>query len=203
MRKYFYIIISILGFIFLTVVVFFTSEFYASKWESERLQEVNLRDTSGKPWRIADLKNKFGIIYFGYTYCPDICPTALSDLITALTGMGHDQHLFQPIFVSIDPERDTQQIIKEYILHFDHKLLGLTGTPTQLKSFTFNIGSTYASQKKGANDQDYIVNHTVGYFMISSTGQKIRVPTESNPQDLRRMILRVKNRMSENIASER
>ena len=86
MRKYFYIIISILGFIILTLAVFVTSEFYASKWESERLLKVSLKDTSGKTWRISDLKNKLGIIYFGYTYCPDICPTALEDLINALAA---------------------------------------------------------------------------------------------------------------------
>jgi cytochrome oxidase Cu insertion factor (SCO1/SenC/PrrC family) len=202
MRKYFYIIISILGFIIVTLAVFVASEFYAGKWESERLLKVSLKDTSGKPWRISNLKNKLGIIYFGYTYCPDICPTALGDLINALAGMGHDQHLFQPIFISIDPGRDTQQVIKEYILHFDRNLLGLTGTPTQLKSFTFNIGSTYAIQKKDAGDQDYTVNHTIGYFMISSTGKKIRLPIRNNPQDLRKIILKVKNRMLENIFSE-
>ena len=202
MRKYFYIIISILGFIIVTLAVFVTSEFYAGKWESERLLKVSLKDTSGKPWTISNLKNKLGIIYFGYTYCPDICPTALGDLVNALAGMGHDQHLFQPIFISIDPGRDTQQVIKEYILHFDHNLLGLTGTPTQLKSFTFNIGSTYAIHKKDAGDQDYTVNHTIGYFMISSTGQKIRLPIRNNPQDLRKVILKVKNRMLENISSE-
>ena len=110
--------------------------------------------------------------------------------------------IFQPIFISSDPVRDTQQVIKEYILHFDRNLLGLTGTPTQLKSFTFNIGSTYAIQKKDADDQDYTVNHTIGYFMISSTGQKIRLPIRNNPQDLRKIILSVKNRMLENISSE-
>ena len=203
MYKNFYIIISIIGFIALTVAVFFTSEFYAGKWESERLLKEELRDTTGKSWDLSKLKEKFGIIYFGYTYCPDICPTALNDLSIALKGMGSDQNLYQPIFISIDPERDTPQIIKEYILNFDQNLLGLTGTSTQLKSFTFNLGSTYALQKKSVNDEDYTVDHTIGYFMVTSTGQKLSVPIRSNTKDLRNVITKVKNRMLANSANER
>jgi protein SCO1/2 len=202
MYKNFYIIISIIGFIALTVAVFFTSEFYASKWQSERLLKVELRDTAGRSWNLSKLKEKFGIIYFGYTYCPDICPTALNDLSIALKGMGSDQNLYQPIFISIDPERDTPQIIKEYILNFDQNLLGLTGTSAQLKSFTFNLGSTYTLQKKNVNDEDYTVDHTIGYFMVTSTGQKLSVPIRSNTKDLRNVITKVKNRILANSASE-
>jgi cytochrome oxidase Cu insertion factor (SCO1/SenC/PrrC family) len=202
MHKIFYIIISIIGFILLTIAVFFTSEFYASKWQSERLLKQELRDTTGKSWDLSKLKKKFGIIYFGYTHCPDICPTALNDLSIALKGMGSDRDLYQPIFISIDPERDTPQIIKEYILNFDQHLLGVTGTLAQLKSFTFNLGSTYALQKKSTNDKDYTVDHTIGYFMVTSTGQKLSVPIKSNTKDLRNVIIKVKNRMLENIVSK-
>jgi protein SCO1/2 len=202
MHKIFYIIISIFGFIMLTAAVFFTSEFYASKWESKRLLKEQLRDTSGKSWDLSMLKDKFGIIYFGYTYCPDVCPTALSDLSIALESLGNDRNSYQPIFISVDPERDTSEIIKDYILNFDPNLLGLTGTSAQLKSFTFNIGSTYALQKKSASDVDYTVNHTVGYFMVTSAGQKRPVPIGSNTEDLRNIIIKVKNRMLENIISK-
>ena len=193
MQKVFYIIISILGFFILTAAVFITSDFFAGKWESERLLKAELKDVHGRPWDLSKLKNKLGIIYFGYTYCPDVCPTALSDLSSALEGMGKERDSYQPIFISIDPDRDTQNVIKEYIRHFDQNLIGLTGTSAQLKSFTFNIGSTYTLQKKDASDQDYTVNHTIGYFMVTSTGQKLPIPIRTNPQDLKRMIMEVKN----------
>ena len=202
MHKNFYVIMSILGFVIMTAAVFFTSEFFASKWESERLLKAELKDSSGNPWDLSKLKDKFGIIYFGYTYCPDICPTALSDLSIALEGMGHDRHLYQPIFISIDPGRDTLQVIKEYIIHFDQNLLGLTGTSAQLKSFTFNFGATFALQKKGPSDQDYVVNHTIGYFMVTSTGQKLPVPIRNNPKELGKVIIKVKNKILKNITDE-
>ena len=116
--------------------------------------------------------------------------------------MGSDRNLYQPLFISINPERDTPQIIKEYILNFDQNLLGLTGTSTQLKSFTFNLGSTYVLQKKSVNDEDYTIDHTIGYFMVNSTGQKLSVPIRSNTKDLRNVITKVKNRMLANSANE-
>jgi len=195
MRTNFHIILCILVFIILASIVFISSEYFASKWESERLLKVELKDLDDKKWDLSKLKDKVGIIYFGYTYCPDICPTALSDLSIALAGIKHDQHLFQPIFISVDPERDTNEVIKEYVLHFDKNLLGLTGTPAQLKSFTFNIGATYSLQKKGNDDRDYLVNHTIGYFMVTSTGQKLPVPYIDNPRDLRKIIIKIKNRI--------
>jgi len=195
MRKIFYIIVTILIFSALAIGVFFTSEFFANKWESERLLKVNLKDTSGNSWNLSSLKERIGIIYFGYTYCPDVCPTALNDLSIALKMMGSDRHLYQPIFISVDPNRDSKQIIKEYISHFDKHFLGLTGSSAQLKSFTFNMGSTYSFQKKSSTDQNYVVNHTVGYFLVTSTGQKLPVPIRKTPEDLREVIIRIAKRL--------
>ena len=202
MHRILYIIIAIIGFSVLTAAVFMTSEFYASKWESERLVKEELTDTEGKSWNLAKLKDKFGIIYFGYTYCPDLCPTALNDLSIALKGMGNNENLFQPIFISIDPERDTPQIIREYIENFGQNLLGLTGTSSQLKSFTFNLGSTYTLRKNGASDEDYTVDHTIGYFMVNSTGHKLSIPIKNNTENLRNVIIEVKNRMLTDMVSE-
>jgi len=195
MRKICYILIAILGFMILTTIVFLTSEFFASKWSSERLQKIDLSDSRGNAWDLSKLKNKFGIIYFGYTFCPDLCPNALSDLSIALESIGSDRDSYQPIFISIDPDRDTQQVIAEYIQHFDSNLIGLTGTKAKLKSFTFNIGATYSLQKKTASDQDYLVNHTVGYFMVNSEGQKLSIPIKDNPEELRKIIISQKNKM--------
>jgi protein SCO1/2 len=195
MFRKFYILIAILLFFVLTAVVFFTSDFFASKWNSERLQKINLIDTRGNVWNLSKLNNKFGIIYFGYTFCPDLCPNALSILSIALDGIGYDRDSYQPIFISIDPERDTQGVIEEYIQHFDSSLIGITGTKEMLKSFTFNIGANYSIQKKTSLDQDYLVNHTVGYFMINATGQKFSLPIRDNPEDLRKIIISLKNKM--------
>ena len=197
MLRIIYIIVTILAFVALAIAVFLTSEFFANKWESERLLKVDLKDTSGNSWNLSRLKEKIDIIYFGYTYCPDVCPTALNNLSVALEEMGSDRHLYQPIFISVDPNRDSQQIIKEYVSHFDKYMLGLTGSSAQLKSFTFNMGATYSFQKNSPTDPNYVVNHTVGYFLVTSAGRKLPVPIRDTPDDLRKVIItfakRIKN----------
>ncbi len=200
MRRVFYIIISISAFFMLAIGVFLTSDHLASQWESERLVGATLKDSAGKPWQLSQLKNKIGIIYFGYTSCPDVCPTTLNDLAIALDGMGRDRAQFKPIFISVDPARDSLPVIKEYVAHFDKDILGLTGSPSQLKSFSFNFGATYSLQKSGSNDEDYVVNHTANLFMVNSTGQKLPLPLRDNPNELRKVILKLKNKVFKNRA---
>ena len=196
MHRIFYILIFGMGFIVLTIAVFMTSEFYANKWNAERLRQIRLIDSRGNPWNLSKLNDKLGIIYFGYTFCPDLCPSALNDLSIALEGMGHDRDLYQPLFISVDPERDTQRVIQDYIQHFSKNLIGLSGSTAKLKSFTFNIGATYAQQRKTPGDQNYLVNHTVGYFMVNSEGQRFPIPIKDNPEQLRKIIIQLKEKMS-------
>jgi|TARA_B100001964_G_C14221742_1_gene595591 protein SCO1/2 len=198
MRRIIYLIVSVIAFATLAVGVFLTSDHFAYKWESERLLKATLKDTSGNPWQLSQLKDKIGIVYFGYTFCPDVCPTSLNDLSIALDSMGRGRAKYKPIFISVDPARDTPQVIKEYTAHFDKDILGLTGSRAELKSFSFNFGSTYSLQKKGPADQDYVVNHTAGFFMVTSTGQKLPVPKRDNPDDLQKVIIKVKNRLQKN-----
>ena len=195
MHRIFYILIFGMGFVVLTIAVFMTSEFYANKWNSERLRQIRLIDSQGNSWDLSKLNDKLGIIYFGYTFCPDLCPSALNDLSIALEGMGHDRDLYQPLFISVDPERDTQRVIQDYIEHFSKNLIGLSGSAAKLKSFTFNIGATYAQQRKTPDDQNYLVNHTVGYFMVNSEGQRLPIPIKDNPEQLRKIITQLKEEM--------
>ena len=195
MRKIIYIICSVLAFTGLAIGIFFTSDHLAYKWESERLLKATLTDTAGNPWQLKSLKDKIGIIYFGYTFCPDVCPTALNDLSIALDNIEEGRATFKPIFISVDPGRDTLGIIKEYTAHFDDDILGLTGTRSELKSFSFNFGATYVLQKKGPSDQDYDVNHTAGFFMVTSSGDKLPVPLRDSPEELQKVILKVKKRL--------
>ncbi len=197
MPRFIYIVVSVIAFIALAVGVFFTSGHFASKWESERLVSASLIDSSGNPWQLSQLEDKIGIVYFGYTYCPDVCPTALNDLAIALNKMGTERSQFKPIFISVDPARDTLPMIKEYVAHFDKDILGLTGSTAELKSFSFNFGATYSLQKKGPDDEDYIVNHTANFFLATSNGKRLPLPLKDNPDDLREVIFKVKNKLLE------
>jgi protein SCO1 len=195
MRKYIYIVFFTIAFFATAAGVFLTSDYFARKWESERILKATLKDSDGNPWQISQLKNKIGIVYFGYTSCPDACPTALNDLAIALDTMGENRRNFQPIFISVDPERDTPEVIKEYVAHFDKAILGLTSSASDLKAFSFNFGATYSLQKKDRDDKDYIVNHTAGFFMVTATGDKLSLPLRDNPEELQKTILKLRKRI--------
>jgi protein SCO1/2 len=93
----------------------------------------SLVDQTGKPVTEADLKGKPSLIFFGFTHCPDICPTALFDMTQLYKALGRDGDKVQAYFVSVDPERDTPDILKEYLSSFDPRLRGLTGNPAAVR----------------------------------------------------------------------
>ena len=193
MKKIIYSILAILVFCALSFGVFFISDHYAQKWQSNKLVKAKLYDVDGKTWNIKSLKDKFGIIYFGYTFCPDACPTALNNLTIALEKIDSKKLQFKPIFISIDPNRDKPEIIKDYLSSFDTIILGLTGTDRDLKSFTFNIGATYSLSREDPEDENYLVNHTVGFFMITSKGASFPIPYRNNPEELAKAIELIKS----------
>lgn len=193
MKKIIYSILAILVFCALSFGVFFISDHYAQKWQSNKLVKAKLYDVDGKTWNIKSLKDKFGIIYFGYTFCPDACPTALNNLTIALEKIDRKKLQFKPIFISIDPNRDKPEIIKDYLSSFDTIILGLAGTDRDLKSFTFNIGATYSLSREDPEDENYLVNHTVGFFMITSKGASLPIPYRNNPEELARAIELIKS----------
>ena len=91
-----------------------------------------LMDQNGKPVTDADLKGKWSLIYFGYTHCPDACPTALNDIAIALDQLGPKRDAVRPVFITVDPERDTPAALKDYVTAFDAPILALTGTPEEV-----------------------------------------------------------------------
>src|SRR6516225_6954568 len=91
-----------------------------------------LVDQNGKTVTDADLKGKWSLIYFGYTHCPDACPTALNDIAVALEELGPKRAAVRPVFVTVDPERDTPEVLKAYVTSFDAPILALTGTPEEV-----------------------------------------------------------------------
>src|SRR3954451_19347193 len=91
-----------------------------------------LVDQNGKTVTDADLKGKWSLIYFGYTHCPDACPTALNDIAIALDQLGPKREAVRPVFITVDPERDTSAALKAYVTAFDAPILALTGTPDEI-----------------------------------------------------------------------
>lgn len=120
-----------------------------------------------------DFRGRFQLIAFGYTYCPDICPTTLVDMAELLKQLGDDADRLQSIFVSVDPERDTPNLLKTYTAFFDPRILGLTGTPELVQHAARNYKVRYA--KVAGNDpKNYAVDHSAGLYLVDPDGQFIK-----------------------------
>ena len=136
----------------------------------------DLIDHNGKLRRSGEFREKFMLIYFGYSYCPDICPTALQVMGLALNSLGDKAKMVQPIFITIDPKRDTAKHLKTYVQNFYPDLLGLTGTEEAIKDTAKKFRIYYArvsDNKDKSEGDDYLVDHSSIVFLMGKKGQYV------------------------------
>ena len=136
--------------------------------------DFHLTDHNGKPRSLADFRGKVVALFFGYTHCPDVCPTTLADLAQAMKLLGPDAGRVQVLFITIDPERDTPEMLAKYAPAFDPSFLGLSGdaqaTAQAAKAF-------YVAYQKQSAESGYNMDHTVGTFMVDPKGKvRLRAP---------------------------
>lgn len=134
-----------------------------------------LTNQFGETVRASDFQGQHMLIFFGYTYCPDVCPTTLTTISMALDELGASADKVVPVFVTVDPERDTPEFLEEYLQHFHPAIQGLTGTPEQIKQVAKAYGVYYAKVKEGGDvsedDDDYLMDHTAITFLMGPDGQ--------------------------------
>jgi protein SCO1/2 len=124
-----------------------------------------LTDQSGQTVTDKNFTGKYRLIYFGFTYCPAICPTELSKMTAALNTLGDKGKAIVPMFITVDPERDTAEKMKNYVSLFHPSLVGLTGTPEQIKT-TLKEYKIYAAKRQDEGMTDYTMDHSsFVYFM--------------------------------------
>jgi protein SCO1/2 len=116
-------------------------------------------------------RGKWLLVYFGYTFCPDACPTALNNIGVALQTLGPDSAKFQPLFITVDPKRDTQQVLAEYLKSFDPRIVGLTGTEEQIAAVAKAYRVYYAAQP----GDDYLVDHSALIYLMNPAGKFVNV----------------------------
>ena len=126
----------------------------------------------GRPMTDADFRGKNIFVFFGFTNCPDVCPLTLDNLSRAMVLLGADANKIQPLFISVDPLRDTPNVLREYLEHFDHRIIGLTGTPKQVEA----VQKAYRifAQRRNAGvpgSDDYLMDHTSISYMIGPSGE--------------------------------
>ena len=133
----------------------------------------SLTDHEGMARTERDFRGRFMLIYFGYTHCPDLCPTGLQTISEALDAIGSEAARIQPLFVSVDPARDTVELLRDYMGHFHPSLIGLTGTERQVRA----VAKAYRIHRlkvvpEGATDpSDYLVTHSTITYLMGPDGK--------------------------------
>lgn len=126
---------------------------------------------TGKTFTEADLKGKYSLVYFGFTHCPDICPTTLLVIKNALDNLGDSARHVQPILISVDPDRDTPESMAQYVSNFHPSLIGLTGTHEQIKQVTDAYKVFYARVDQPDSAMEYLVDHSGFVFLMDKNGE--------------------------------
>ena len=135
-----------------------------------------LRDFDNNKFDIS-LSKKVKIVFFGFLNCPDICPTALSEVSNLMKKLDGLSENILPIFITVDPERDTPELLKNYLSFFDNRIIGLTGTQDQIETVSNQYHVYYSYQNKG-DEENYTVNHTANLYLLDEDNnvEKIFMP---------------------------
>jgi protein SCO1/2 len=129
-----------------------------------------LTDQQGRTVASRDLRGKFMLVYFGYTFCPDVCPTTLNDVSDAMDRLGARADRVQPVFITVDPKRDTPAALKQYITSFTPRLMALTGTPEQIAQVAREYRVYYAEHRTGPGPDDYTMDHSSILYLMGPDG---------------------------------
>lgn len=143
-----------------------------------------LTDQDGKKVRWEDFKGKYRLVYFGYTYCPDVCPVDLQRIMQAFARFEKEDAeraaKVQPIFISLDPTRDTPAVLKTYVAAFHPRLVGLTGTAEEIAKVAKDFVVIY-NKEKGKGASDYLVSHSRTPYLFGPDGQPVALVPVDDP----------------------
>ncbi|MFQ6023988.1 MAG: SCO family protein [Acidiferrobacterales bacterium] len=136
----------------------------------------SLIDHKGRPVTDHDFRGKFMLVFFGYTFCPDVCPIDLQIISKAVDALGEAGTKVQPIFITVDPERDTVEVLARYVSHFHPRLLGLTGTLEQVATAAQAYGVLYmtavdATSRIDEEHAQYLIDHSALIYLLGPDGR--------------------------------
>ena len=147
-------------------------------------RELALPDVDGRPRTLADWKGRAVVVFFGYTQCPDVCPTTLSEMVQVRKVLGADAARFETVFVTIDPERDTAEILKSYVGSFGPGFTALRGSLEQTAAAAKEFKVLYA-KVPGRSPGSYTMDHSAAAFVFDPAGRvRLYVPYGSDPAKL-------------------
>lgn len=137
---------------------------------AEWARELSLTDHTGKPRTLSDFRGRVVVVFFGYVHCPDVCPTTLAELKSVVDGLGEDGKRIQVLFVTVDPERDTQAVLSQYVPAFHPSFIGLHGSADQLAR-TAKEFKVFFQKAPGSRPDNYTVDHTAGSYVYDPEGR--------------------------------
>ena len=137
---------------------------------AEYARQLALSDTSGKPRMLTEFKGKVVVVFFGYTQCPDVCPTTLAEIAEIRTKLGADGDKLQTIFVSVDPERDTAEVLAAYVANFGRDVVALRGSLEQTRAAAKEF-KVFFAKVPGKSEGSYTMDHTAGSYVFDPQGR--------------------------------
>lgn len=154
-------------------------------------QALHLKDVDGRVRDLSEFKGKVVFVFFGFTQCPDVCPTTMAELAEVRRRLGPDGDKVQGVFVSVDPERDTPEVLKAYLQAMDPSFVGLTGTPDEIKAAAHEFKIFY--QKVKAPQGGYTFDHTAGAYLFDPAGNvrlfvRYGTPVDQLTADIRQLL---------------
>lgn len=152
-------------------------------------RDFSLTDHNGQQRKLADYNGKVAVIFFGFTHCPDVCPGTLIHMKEVMAALGEQADDVQVLFVTVDPERDSQEVLSQYVPAFDKRFVGLRGSLEQTKAVTREFKVFYG-KVPGSSEGTYSIDHTAASYVFDRNG-KIRLmikpssPTEAIVADIK------------------
>lgn len=146
-------------------------------------EPYGLDGTHGKKVTEQSFSDKYKLVYFGFTNCPHVCPTSMGNITAALAALGDKANKIQPIFITVDPENDTIQVIKDYLYNFDKRFIGATGTAEEIKAAQQSF-RVYANKTQGNAEHGDVMHSDYVYFLAPDGALLNVLPGETGGQNM-------------------
>jgi protein SCO1/2 len=178
--------LALVAFIALLLTACQSYQFNGTQYPDPRLApDFELTATNGERFQLSDQQGQVVLMFFGYTSCPDVCPTTLAEAKRVLEGLGEDADRVKFVFITVDPERDTPEILGTYVAAFHPAILGLTGAPHELAAVRQAYGIFAEKEVLEGSATGYIVNHTARTFLVDPEGHlRLSYAYGTSPEDV-------------------
>lgn len=158
-----------------------------------QVRDFALTNQDGQPLKLSDLRGKAVLLFFGYTHCPDVCPVTVADFVQIKKKLGSQANQTAFVMVTVDGDRDTPAVMKNYMSTFDASFIGLTGESDKVRGITADYGANFVKQQKAGTQESYLVAHTAFSYLLDKQGRwrvayPYGMPTDDMTKDIEKLL---------------